>query len=158
MFRVILKYYYIKYFIKQVSYWAVSNGKSGILVFLLFLNFNTISIMLGTPELKIVIAHLGHPWERDTIVLIRKQPNIYADISALYYRPWQFYNSLRLAKEYGVWDKLLFGTDYPATTVESTIKGLYSICELAKKANLPPIEEKEVESLINIDSLKLLIF
>jgi len=108
------------------------------------------------PPLKIVIAHLGHPWEKDTIVLIRKQPNVFADISALYYRPWQFYNSLRLAKEYGVLDKLLFGTDYPATTIESTINGLYSICELAKKANLPPIEEKEVESIINRDSLKLL--
>ena len=113
-------------------------------------------IALDFPDLKIVIAHLGHTWEKDTIVLIRKQPNVYADISALYYRPWQCYNSLRLAKEYGVFDKLLFGTDYPATTVESTIKGLYSICELAKKANLPPIEEKEVESLINIDSLTLL--
>ena len=108
------------------------------------------------PELKIVIAHLGHPWEKDTIVLIRKQPNVFADISALYYRPWQFYNSLRLAKEYGVLDKLLFGTDYPVATIESTINGLYSICELAKKANLPSIEEKEVESIINRDSLKLL--
>ncbi|MCK4446207.1 MAG: amidohydrolase [Candidatus Marinimicrobia bacterium] len=113
-------------------------------------------IALDFPLLKMVIAHLGHPWEEDTIVLIRKQPNVYADISALYYRPWQFYNSLRLAKEYGVLDKLLFGTDYPATTIESTINGLYSICELAKKANLPPIEEKEVESIINRDSLKLL--
>lgn len=113
-------------------------------------------IALDFPELKIVIAHLGHPWEGDTIVLIRKQPNVYADISALYYRPWQLYNSLRLAKEYEVFDKLLFGTDYPVTTVESSIKGLYSICELAKRANLPPIEEKEIESIINRESLKLL--
>ncbi len=108
------------------------------------------------PNLKMIIAHLGHPWEEETIVLIRKQPNIYSDISALYYRPWQFYNSLRLAKEYGVFDKLLFGTDYPTTTVESTIKGLFEVCVLARQANLPSIEEIDIESLINRDSLKLL--
>jgi len=108
------------------------------------------------PQLKIIIAHLGHPWEKDTIVLIRKQPNVFADISALYYRPWQCYNSLRLATEYGVFDKLLFGTDYPATTIESTIKGLFAICVLARKANLPPIKEEDIELLINRDTLKLL--
>jgi len=27
------------------------------------------------PDLKLVIAHLGHPWMADTLVLIRKQPN-----------------------------------------------------------------------------------
>ena len=63
---------------------------------------------------------------------------------------------MRLAKEYEVFDKLLFGTDYPFTTAESTIKGLYSISELAKKANLPPIEKKEIESIIEKDSLKIL--
>jgi hypothetical protein len=35
----------------------------------------------------------------DTLVLIRKQPHFYADISALHYRPWQFYNALIMAKE-----------------------------------------------------------
>ena len=47
------------------------------------------------------IAHMGHPWMDDTIVLIRKQPHVYADVSALYYRPWQFYNALITAVEYG---------------------------------------------------------
>ncbi len=35
--------------------------------------------------------------------------------------PFQFYHALMLVQEYGVWDKLLFGTDYPFTTVNSTI-------------------------------------
>ena len=47
-------------------------------------------ITLQFPELKMIIAHMGHPWEVETIVLIRKQPNVFADISALFYRPWQF--------------------------------------------------------------------
>lgn len=108
------------------------------------------------PNLKMVIAHLGSPWEADTIVLIRKQPNVYADIAALYYRPWQFYNSLRLATEYKVMDKLLFGSDFPATTVEDTIKGLFDICDLADRAKLPPIQREDVLAIINRNSLKLL--
>ena len=58
-------------------------------------------VALAFPRLKMVLAHLGHPWITETIVLIRKQPNFFADISALHYRPWQFYNALVTAKEYG---------------------------------------------------------
>ena len=36
------------------------------------------------PDLRMIVAHLGHPWEHQTAVLIRKQPNIYSDISALF--------------------------------------------------------------------------
>src|SRR5690606_9065839 len=40
-------------------------------------------IAIDYPDLKIILAHLGHPWEGETIALIRKQPNLFADISAL---------------------------------------------------------------------------
>ena len=42
--------------------------------------------------------------------------NVFADVSALHYRPWQLYNSLMLVQEYGVWHKVLFGTDFPLIT------------------------------------------
>src|ERR1019366_8093455 len=81
------------------------------------------------PELRMIIAHLGHPWIADTLVLIRKHPHLYSDISALHYRPWQFYNALIMAKEYAVLDKLLFGSvrkSYPgqARKVMSAIWGM----------------------------------
>jgi len=84
-------------------------------------------IALKYPDLVMVIAHLGHPWEAETIVLIRKQPNLYADVSGLFYRPWQMYNSLRLAYEYGVMGKLLFGTDWPVAELDETIEGLKKV-------------------------------
>ena len=76
------------------------------------------------PDLKIVLAHLGHPWIEETLAIIRKQKNVFADLSALYYRPWQFYNAMILAVEYGCGGKILFGSDFPATTTESSINGL----------------------------------
>ena len=38
-------------------------------------------IAIAFPELRIVMAHLGHPWQADTIAVIRKHPHVYADVS-----------------------------------------------------------------------------
>src|SRR6185436_18664961 len=38
------------------------------------------------PDLRIIMAHLGHPWESETIAVIRKHPHVYADVSALHCR------------------------------------------------------------------------
>jgi uncharacterized protein len=111
---------------------------------------------LKFPKLRMLIAHMGHPWIAETLVLIRKHPHFYTDISALYYRPWQFYNALVLAMEYGVLDKLLFGTDYPFTTPASTIAALKKVNEMAAGTNMPRIPEAKIEEMIHRDSLPLL--
>lgn len=108
------------------------------------------------PDLKIVIAHLGHPWMDETIVLIRKHPNLYSDISALFYRPWQFYNGLISACEYGVQDKLLFGSDWPFTTPIETAAQLRDINRFTVGTALPRVPEEAIEGIINRDSLSLL--
>ncbi|WP_226036700.1 amidohydrolase family protein [Aquibacillus saliphilus] len=108
------------------------------------------------PNLKIIIAHVGNPWCDETNVLIRKQPNVYADISGLFYRPWQFYQALSLCHEYGCMDKLLFGSDYPIATTEETITGLRNINKVIEGTNLPKIPEDEIEKIIYRDSLSLL--
>jgi hypothetical protein len=108
------------------------------------------------PDLKIIIAHLGHPWEADTIVLIRKHPNVYTDISAQFYRPWQFYNSLVLCREYAQMDKVFFGTDYPVTTPQETLDALRAINDMVEGTRLPRIPLEEVEAIIHRDALKML--
>lgn len=113
-------------------------------------------VALAFPDLKIVIAHMGHPWQPDTIAIIRKQPNVYSDISALFYRPWQFYNALVLCWEYRQLHKLLFGTDFPVTTPKETLEGLYTINRFAEGTNLPVVPPEEIEALIHRDALALL--
>jgi uncharacterized protein len=113
-------------------------------------------IALKFPKLRMLIAHMGHPWIAETLVLIRKHPHFYSDISALYYRPWQFYNALVLAMEYGVLDKLLFGTDYPFTTPASTMAALKKVNDMAAGTNMPRIPEAKIEAMIHRDSLPLL--
>lgn len=108
------------------------------------------------PEVRIIMAHLGHPYEGEAIVTARKHPHVYCDISALHYRPFQFYQSLMLVQEYGVWDKILFGTDYPFTSVNATVEGLRAINDMLAGTALPRISREAIESMIYRDSLLLL--
>lgn len=108
------------------------------------------------PEVRIVLAHLGHPYEAECIAVTRKHPNVYTDISALHYRPFQLYHSLMLVQEYGVWDKVLFGTDYPFTTVRATIDGLRGLNRMLDGTNLPRLDEQAIEVMICRDSITLL--
>jgi uncharacterized protein len=108
------------------------------------------------PEVPIIMAHLGHPYEGEAIVVARKHPNVYCDISALHYRPFQFYHALMLVQEYGVWNKLLFGTDYPFTTVNSTVTGLRQLNNMLEGTALPRLNMDAIETLIYRDPRSLL--
>lgn len=108
------------------------------------------------PNLKIIMAHLGHPWEGECIAAIRHQPNLYADLSALYYRPWQFYNSMKLVEEYGVADKVFFGSDFPATKTKDSITGLRNINKIVEGTGLPLISMETIEKIISGNSLEIL--
>lgn len=108
------------------------------------------------PDVPIIMAHLGHPYEGECVVTARKHPNVYADISALHYRPFQLYHSLMLVQEYGIWDKVLFGTDYPFTDVDATLAGLRGLNRMLDGTSLPRLDEAAIERMIYRDSLPLL--
>ena len=113
-------------------------------------------IAIRFPELRVVMAHLGHPWQRETIVTIRKHPHVYADVSALFYRPWSLYEGLRLATEWGALDKLLFGSDFPLATPAETAAGLRAVNAPIQGTKLPPVPLEKIEELIERDPLSLL--
>ena len=108
------------------------------------------------PELRIVMAHIGHPWLEDCLVVVRKHPNVYADISGRFYRPWSFYNGMRLAYEWSVINKLLFGSDYPITTPQETMDGLRHLDHFVRQHHLPEVPLELIEGIIHRNSLELL--
>ncbi|WZP00152.1 amidohydrolase family protein [Isosphaeraceae bacterium EP7] len=112
------------------------------------------TVAIRFPHVKMILAHLGHPYEGETIAVIRKHANLYADVSALFYRPWQLFHSLMLVQEYGVWGKILFGTDSPITTVAESLAGLRSLCDI--KIDRFQIPRERIEEMIYRDSLTLL--
>lgn len=113
-------------------------------------------VALAFPDLRMCVAHMGFPWVTETIALLRKQSNVYADLSGVQARPWELYNTLRLAMEYGVTHKLLFGTDYPFYTVEQTINGLMHVSMISQLSRLPEIPRDKIKEIIHRDSLQAL--
>jgi predicted TIM-barrel fold metal-dependent hydrolase len=61
-----------------------------------------------------------------------------------------------LVQEYGVWDKVLFGTDYPFTTVNASIEGIRNLNNMLEGTKLPRLDVEQIEAMIYRDSFSLL--
>lgn len=108
------------------------------------------------PDLKIIMAHMGHPWTADSIVVARKHPNVFTDISGLFYRPFTQWEALVRATEWNILDKVLLASDFPITTIGETIDGLRRVNDIVTGTNLPRVPEDRIEEIINRNSLALL--
>ncbi len=111
------------------------------------------SVATRFPEIKIILAHLGHPWQVDTCVVIRKHPNVFADLSGNFYRPFSFWEQMVKASEWNVLDKILFGTDWPITDVTETIDHMRRVNDIVEGTQLPRVDLDAIEAIIERDSL-----
>ena len=108
------------------------------------------------PELRFVVARLGHPWVAETAVLLGKHPHVYANVAGLLPQPWLSYCALLTAPEYGVADKLLFGSDFPYRSPAACIEALYSVNQISHASNLAPIPREQLRGIVERDALALL--
>jgi len=86
-------------------------------------------VAVDHPDLKIVICHVGNPWIKDCMEVVYKNQNVYADISGLVlgdftdrfekYMKGQLEEMILYAGEPAY---LLFGTDWPISTMSSYVK------------------------------------
>ena len=106
------------------------------------------AVALRYPDLKLVMAHMAHPWFEECIAVIRKQPNVYAEISAIYYRRWQFYNVMIAIEEYQVTDKIFFGSDFPFSAPDEAITLTRAVRDIGGQAGMPRISEETIERII----------
>jgi len=99
------------------------------------------------PELNIIMAHPGVPWQEEQLSIALHKPNVYIDLSGWspkYFRPIlvQYANSL-------LQNKVLFGSDFPALTPERWMRdfeGLELKPEVRQKILLD-----NAAKLLNID-------
>lgn len=105
-------------------------------------------VAMRYPDLTMILAHMGHPWYEEAIVVSRKQPNVFLDQSALFYRPWQFYNMLILAQEYKITDKIFFGTDFPFAGVDESVDGLLNINSMLEGTKLPRVSQETINQIL----------
>jgi predicted TIM-barrel fold metal-dependent hydrolase len=124
-------------------------------------------VAVDFPGIKIIMAHVGHPWVEEALSIAYKNPNVYVDISA-----WQMaFSKVPLALSQclatakvahdGV-GKILFGSDWPLFTevmsqkewVE-TIKGLEQPPPL-QLMGLPEITEEDKQMILGGNAAKVL--
>ena len=108
------------------------------------------------PNLRIVVSRLGYPWISQTVVLLGKHPQVFADVAGLVSQPWLSYTALLECHEYGVLDKLLFGSDFPYRSPAACIEALYSLNQFSNGGNLRPIPREQLRGIVERDTLKLL--
>ncbi len=108
------------------------------------------------PDLKIIIAQLGHPWIDETVLLLAKHANVYADIGGLLLNRWRSYNAMLAAYHGDVMDKLLFASNFPFTSAAACIEALYTINQVCHGTNLPTIPREQLRRIVERNTLELL--
>jgi hypothetical protein len=108
------------------------------------------------PDLKIIIAGMGLPFLSQTINMIAKHENIYADLTISPKRPWQVYNLVLDCYEAGVMNKLLFGSGYPYAEPGECIETLLGFNKLMANASLPNVPREIIREVIERDTLSVL--
>lgn len=113
-------------------------------------------VAIAFPDLRIVIAHMGHPWVYETAVVLRRHPNVYADTSAIANRPTVLATALAAAKEYGVLHKVLFGSDSPMVAATGAATALEQVVTRMGEYAYTAITEEELQSLLHRPAFELL--
>jgi len=107
-------------------------------------------------SLKIVIGSMGRPFIEQTMSMLSKHENVYADLTIRPNNVWQTYNMVVSAFEHGIMDKLLFGSGYPSFSAGQCIETLLGFNMLLADTNLPTVPRGNIRNIIERDTLKLL--
>jgi uncharacterized protein len=108
------------------------------------------------PSLKIIIGTMGVPFVEQTLSLVAKHQNVYADLTIKPSSVWQVYNMVVAAYERGVMDKLLFGSGFPLAKAEQCIETLLGFNKLLADSELPIVPRGSMQSIVERDTLSLL--
>jgi len=106
--------------------------------------------------LKIIIGTMGVPFIEQTLSIVAKHKNVYADLTIKPGNLWQIYNTVVAAHERGVMDKLLFGSGFPFGNAGECMETLLGFNMLLADTNLPTVPRGNIRSIIERDTLQLL--
>jgi len=108
------------------------------------------------PQLKMIVGGMGAPFMEQTLALVAKHANVYADLTVRPSSVWQIYNTVVAANECGVMDKLLFGSGFPLGIAGQCIETLLGFNKLLADTNLPTVPRDRIRTIVERDTLELL--
>jgi predicted TIM-barrel fold metal-dependent hydrolase len=108
------------------------------------------------PALKIIIGNMGMPFTEQTLSMVAKHKNVYADLTIRPSNVWQTYNTVVAAYEHTVMDKLLFGSGFPLGNAGECIEALLGFNMNLADTKLPTVPRGSIRNIIERNTLELL--
>ncbi|MFC1802771.1 amidohydrolase family protein [Thermoproteota archaeon] len=127
-------------------------------------------VIIDFPELRINVEHMGYPWTEELLSMMARSPNVYTDIAMFISpiggrgRPLLLARNLGMAREYGVLERVFYGSDYVGEDLDE-YAGLVKreVYHLLQKLDrdmeslgYPPLSEEELNGLLRKNVLRLL--
>lgn len=124
-------------------------------------------VTVDFPELKIVVEHIGYPWSEHLFIMMANHPHMYTDLAMMYDRPYKTAWSMVLAKEYGVIDRVMYGSDFVARNydfigskpaedfkrwMEFVRTGINEICS---ESGWPTLSPEEIDGILGGNAARL---
>jgi predicted TIM-barrel fold metal-dependent hydrolase len=75
-------------------------------------------LTIDFPDLRFNVEHMGYPWTEELLAIMARSPNVYTDIAMFIgwrgdgSRPLLLARNLGMAREYGVLERVFYGSDY----------------------------------------------
>lgn len=107
-------------------------------------------------ELKIVIGSMGAPFVQQTLCMVARHKNVYADLTIQPSSVWQTYNMVVAAYEHRIMEKLLFGSGFPTCSAGQCIETLLGFNMLLADTNLPTVPRGNIRNIVERNTLGLL--
>ena len=105
------------------------------------------------PNLRFCLAHMGWPWWEETIMMLMKYPNVYADTSTVYMdSPRNYYSHLFTVNMNLNWlqncfaDKVMFGSNNPRFRHVRSLDGIKNL----------PLRDDVMEAVLGGNALRFL--
>ena len=128
-------------------------------------------LTIDFPDLRFNVEHMGYPWTEELLAIMTRSPNVYTDI-AMFTDPYEqvgrgrrllLARNLGMAREYGVLDRVFYGSDYVGEDVEEYVSLLQREISYVRnglnrdmeKQGYPPLEQDEMQGLLSTNVLKL---
>lgn len=122
------------------------------------------------PELRFNVEHMGYPWTEELLCIMARSPNVYTDI-AMFVDPYfskgrrlLLARNLGIAREYGVLDRVFYGSDYVGENADEYINLLQREIDYIEEGlnrdmerlGWSPLTHQEREGLLSGNVSKLL--
>ncbi len=128
-------------------------------------------VIIDFPELRFNVEHMGYPWTEELLAIMARSPDVYTDI-AMFIDPYVRFSiprrrllarNLGMAREYGVLDRVFYGSDYVGEDIGEYVSLLRreisylreGLSRDMEKQGYPALDQEEMQGLLSTNVLKL---